>query len=118
MNLHAFTGNYQVVCAELLSMVILAFLVNLADRWLPDGTGVISWVLYRALTVACGYMLHLIVVHLFNNYLPDAIVNYAPVVMLVLLLIFLALLITAIVLIVLILRPRGRKKKRKHRKHR
>lgn len=89
MGIYAFRGDYAFVCSELLSMVILAFLVNLADRWLPKGKNIFSWTFFRALTVAIGYMMHLIVVYLFATYLPQGIVTYAPAVLLVLLLILL-----------------------------
>ena len=70
-------------------MVILAFLVNLADRWLPRGKNVFSWTFFRTLTVLIGYAMHLGVVYLFKNYLPEGIVTYAPAILLGLLLIML-----------------------------
>ena len=63
-------------------MVILAFLVNLADGWLPKGKNIFSWLFFRCLTVVIGYLLHLIVVGLFATYLPEGIVTYAPVILL------------------------------------
>lgn len=89
MVIASFQGDYVFVCAELLSMVILAFLVNLADRWLPRGKNVFSWTFFRTLTVLIGYAMHLGVVYLFKNYLPEGIVTYAPTILLGLLLIML-----------------------------
>lgn len=89
MSIYALQGDYAFVCSELLSMVILAFLVNLADRWLPRGKNIFSWTFFRALTVLMGYMLHLLVVGLFQTYMPDGIVTYAPTVLLAILLILL-----------------------------
>ena len=83
MILFTFKGaHYTVICSEVLSMIILAFLVNLADGWLPKGKNIISWLFFRCLTVIIGYLLHLIVVGLFASYLPEGIVTYAPTILL------------------------------------
>ncbi len=90
MSLFSFAGaHYTSICAEVLSMIILAFLVNLAEGWLPKGKNVISWVFFRCLTVVIAYLLHLIVVGLFATYFPEGIVTYAPVILLGLLVILL-----------------------------
>ena len=74
-----FTGaHYTTVCSELLSMIILSFLVNLADGWLPKGKNIISWLFFRCLTVVIAFLLHLIVVGLFATYLPEGLVTYTP----------------------------------------
>lgn len=90
MILFSFKGaHYTIVCSEILSMIILAFLVNLADGWLPRGKNILSWIFFRCLTVVIAYILHLIVVGLFATYLPDGIVTYAPVILLALLILLL-----------------------------
>lgn len=81
--LFSFAGaGFELLCSEILSMVILAFLANLADRWLPRGKTKLSWLFFRFLTVIMGLLMHLIVTGLFHNYAPDAIQNYAPVILL------------------------------------
>lgn len=81
--LFSFAGaSFEFLCAEILSMVILAFLANLADRWLPTGKNMLSWLFYRILTVILGLLMHLIVTGLFNNYAPDVVQNYAPMILL------------------------------------
>ena len=82
-------AHYTDICSEVLSMIILAFLVNLADGWLPRGKRIFSWVFFRCLTVVIAYILHLIVVGLFATYLPEGIVTYAPVILLALLILLL-----------------------------
>ena len=82
-------AHYSVICSEVLSMIILAFLVNLADGWLPKGKNIFSWLFFRCLTVVIGYLLHLVVVGLFSKYLPEGIVIYAPAVLLGLLVLML-----------------------------
>lgn len=90
MVLFSFAGaHYTLICSEVLSMIILSFLVNLADGWLPRGKNIFSWVFFRCLTVVIAYLLHLVVVGLFATYLPEGIVTYAPVILLALLVILL-----------------------------
>ena len=84
-----FSAHYTTLCSEVLSMIILSFLVNLADGWLPRGKNILSWVFFRCLTVVIGYLMHLIVVGLFATYLPEGIVIYAPVILLALLVLLL-----------------------------
>lgn len=80
--LFSFSAHYTTVCTEILSMIILAFLVNIADRWLPAGKNLFSWIFFRALTVVIGYLMHLLVVWLFGAFLPEGLVVYAPTVLL------------------------------------
>ena len=96
LSFSVFQGDYTVIATELLSMVILSFLVNLADQWMPKGKGkkgvgknVFSWLFFRCLAVVIGYIMHLVVVYLFVAYLPEGIVTYAPVILLGLLVILL-----------------------------
>lgn len=81
-----FSGtDYTVICSQVLSMIILSFLVNIINGWLPTGKHMISWIFLRILTVLLAFTLHLVVVVLFNIYLPQGIVTYAPSVLLLLL---------------------------------
>lgn len=90
LQLFSFTNaDYTIISAELMSMVILAFLVNLADGWLPKGKKLLSWLFFRCLTVVIAFFLHLIVVGLFSTYLPEGIVTYAPTILLALLVLML-----------------------------
>lgn len=82
-------AHYTEICSQLLSMVILAFLVNLADGWLPRGKNIFTWIFFRCLTVVIGYIMHLVVVGLFATYLPEGIVMYAPTILLGLLILLL-----------------------------
>lgn len=90
LSLFRFDGaDYTVICSNLLSMVILAFTVNLADSWLPKGKNLFTWFFFRVLTVTLAYGMHLVVVWLFTTYLPEGLVTYAPTVLLALLVIML-----------------------------
>lgn len=80
--LFSFVGaHYAAICTEVLSMLILAFLVNLADRWLPRGKNVFTWLLFRIITVVLAYVAHFIVVGILAQYVPEGIATYAPVVL-------------------------------------
>lgn len=77
--------EFPALCAELLSLVILAFLINLVDTLLPKGEGIISWLLLRLITVLGCFGLHLVVTWAFHTYLPGVLVTYAPMILLMLL---------------------------------
>lgn len=88
-----FSGDYLILlpvtdaqlpalCSQILSLIILAFLVNSLDSLMPKGQNVVSWYLLRFMTVALCMMLHVIVRWAFETYLPDVLVRYAPMVLL------------------------------------
>lgn len=82
--------TFPSLCTELLSLLILSFLINLVDTLIPEGEGILSWLLLRLITVLGSFALHLLVSWAFRTYLPDALVTYAPAVLLGILLILLA----------------------------
>ena len=73
---------FTALCTELLSLIILTFLINLVDTLMPAGEGVFSWLLLRLMTILGCFGLHLVVSWAFRTYLPDVLVNYAPVILL------------------------------------
>ena len=89
LNFHVLTGEFSYICAELLNMIILAFLVNLADRWLPKGKKLLSWIFFRIVTVALGYLMYVAVNYAFDALLLNSIAVYAPMVMLAILILLL-----------------------------
>lgn len=90
MELFQFAGiSYPIICSELVSMMILAFIMNLIDRVMPMGKHLFSWILLRSITVILAQAAHLIVHWLFTTYLPDAILLYAPMILLALLVLLL-----------------------------
>ena len=86
---HFADASFPAVAAQLLGMIILAFLVNLVDSWLPRGKNLFSWIWWRLLTVALGFMLHYGANLLIHKYLPDGIIQYAPMILLIILVIML-----------------------------
>ena len=77
------------IASELLSTIILAFLVNLADNWLPKGKNIFKWFFWRCLTVLLGLALHFLASWLINRFLPQGLIAYAPAVLLVILIVML-----------------------------
>ena len=77
--------HYTVICSEILSMVILSFLANLSDSWLPSGKRLFSWFFFRCISVLLAMILHLIASALLAAFLPEGLLTWAPVVLLCLL---------------------------------
>jgi len=69
---------FPTLCTEILSLIILAFLVNLIDTIIPKGSSLIGWYLLRFLSVLLSMGLHYGVTWAFHTYLPDFLVTYAP----------------------------------------
>ncbi len=82
-------ADYILICGEVLNMVIMAFLVNLANSWLPQGKKLLTWLLFRVLSVAIGMILFAIANHLITSFLPEGLLTWAPVILLGLLVIML-----------------------------
>lgn len=76
---------FTTICSEILSLVILAFLVNLLDTFMPQGEGALGWYFLRFATVVLGLLLQLMANYAFQTYLPGVLVTYAPAILLVLL---------------------------------
>lgn len=74
-----------IVCSELLSLVMLAFLVNLLDTLIPHGNTALGWFLLRLLTVVFASVLHILADWAFKTYLPNVLVTYAPTILLIIL---------------------------------
>ena len=98
----AFSGEYLVlfplrsaelnsVCFELVSMLILAFLVNLLDSLLPQGKSVLGWYFLRFVTVILAMLAHLLVRWGIASYMPGVLLEYAPMILLGVLGVMLAL---------------------------
>ena len=74
--------HYTQLCSILLSMVILSFVMNITDRWLPKGKHFLIWVFWRCITIVASMLLHLFVIGLMHKYLPEGILTYAPAILL------------------------------------
>lgn len=91
LTLFVFKGtHYTLICGQLVSMIILAFLTNLANDWLPKGKKLLSWFFFRCLSVLLAMVLHLIVTAVLNRFLPQGLLLYAPAILLCLLVLMMA----------------------------
>ena len=90
--------QFTALCTELVSLLILTFLINLVDSVLPAGEGILGWLLLRLISVLFCFALHLTVDWAFRTYLPHVLVNYAPTILLFSLL---AMLLSGIVSLIL-----------------
>lgn len=91
LKLFVFEGtHYTAICGQLVSMLILAFLTNLANDWLPKGKHLLSWFFFRCLSVLLAMVLHLIVTAILSSLLPEGFLAYAPVIILALLVLMMA----------------------------
>lgn len=83
LHIFSFKGaDFSIVCRELLSMIILAFLVNLLDCWIPKGKKFGRWFGFRLMTVLLAMVFHYLVKWAFNAFLPGVLVTYAPTILL------------------------------------
>ena len=74
-----------VLSRELLSLIILAFLVNLSDVLLPKGKTIFGWCFWRLVTIVFSMGLHLLMHWAIDMFLPNVLVTYAPIILLLLL---------------------------------
>lgn len=81
--------EYVSLCGELLNMIILAFVVNIVNRWMPHGKHLFTWLFFRALSVALGMVAFALVNMLLIPLLPEGFITWAPVILLGLLVIML-----------------------------
>ncbi len=86
---HFQSAHYTAICTEVLSMIILSFLSNTVDRWMPKPKNFFGWLFFRILTVVIALVLHLVASALILQYVPEGLVTYAPVVLLAILILML-----------------------------
>lgn len=77
--------KFPALCTEILSLIILSFVVNLLDSILPNGEHFVSWYLMRFITVVFSMLLHFFVRQALHTYLPNFLMAYAPTVLLMIL---------------------------------
>lgn len=82
IRLFSFTGAaLPVLCAELLSAVILAFLVNLIDHKISRGNNLPGWIFNRLLSLLAVLALNFVCWWLLNLITPNLMAGYAPMIL-------------------------------------
>lgn len=78
-------AQFPALCSQVLSLIVLAFLVNLVDAFMPQGRNILTWLSLRLLTMGMCMVLHLAANWALRTYLPSVLVTYAPMVLLMIL---------------------------------
>ncbi len=73
-----FSVQMSDLSSHLISMVILSFLANLADSWLPDGKSLFGWFFFRCISVLLAMLLHLIAISALKIILPAIVLLWTP----------------------------------------
>lgn len=81
--------HFPALCSQLLSLLILCFLINLVDTLMPEGESGLTWLLLRLVSLVFCFGLHLLSSWALRTYLPQILVTYAPMVLLGVLLVML-----------------------------
>lgn len=80
-----------ILSRELLSLITLAFLVNLFGVMLPNKKKVFSWFIFHFLSLAVSFGAHYGIYWALDRFLPNVITTYAPIILLILLVVMLLL---------------------------
>ena len=85
------SADLQILCSHLLRLLIIAFLVNLIGGLVPHGKNLFSWTFLRLITVVCSVVALYATDLLMALYLPQDIMQHAPVILLIILAALIAL---------------------------
>ncbi len=76
------SAEFVDICHHVLKLLIIAFLVNLLNEFVPEGKHVITWFLLRLITVAVSVAVIYFAELLLNTYIPQGLAEIAPTVLL------------------------------------
>ena len=76
------SSDLSLLSAQLLSLVILCFIIHLLSFLLPSGRSFLGWLFFRTIAVGLAIFLNLTANWALNTFLPDVIANSAPTVLL------------------------------------
>lgn len=100
LSLHS--TEFPELCHQIIRMMLLAFLTNLLDTFIPRGKKFFSWFLFRCLSVTLAFLGHWLLNWAFTAFLPDFLLTYAPVLLLLLIALLLAVSVFKLVIGVLL----------------
>lgn len=78
-------STLPLLCSQLLSLIILCFIVHILNLLMPKGNSFLPWLLLRAACIVAAVALDLGANWLLNTFLPAAISQSAPVALLIVL---------------------------------
>ena len=76
------SADFTLLCDQLLHLLIIAFLVNLVNGWIPAGKHWVVWIFLRFLTVVASVALIYGAELLLATFVPQGLADYAPTVLL------------------------------------
>lgn len=92
VSIFCFSGAaFTEISTQILNLLILAFLTNLLDYFIPEGKNIFSWYLCRFITVALSMFLQLLISGLLATFLPNVLTTHAPAILVGILLLMLLL---------------------------
>lgn len=74
-------STLSLLCSQLLSLIILCFIIHLLNFVLPNGQSFLGWLLFRIIAVVLAIFLNLAANWALNTFLPDVIATSAPVIL-------------------------------------
>lgn len=75
------SASFDEICAELLNMIILSYLMNLLEIWLPKGKKIFSWFCFRFLSLLIAICLHYCINLFLNSVLQENALTLAPIIL-------------------------------------
>ena len=72
-------ADFPTLCSQVIRLVIMAFLMNLLDIWIPQGKNILGWILFRILTVFLAMLFLTPIMWFMDKYLPKSIQTIVPV---------------------------------------
>jgi hypothetical protein len=76
------SSDFSLVCGQVLKVVIIAFVVNILEAFMPKGKRLLSWYFFRLLTVMLAVGANYVVDLLISAFLPEAVFAMAETVLL------------------------------------
>lgn len=76
------SAEFTDICYHVLKLLIIAFLVNLVNEFIPTGKKVFTWFLFRIITVVLSVVLIYFAEMALNTYLPHGFADIAPTILL------------------------------------
>lgn len=75
-------ASFSEICAEIVNLMVLSYLMNLLETWLPKGNKVWSWYFFRFLSLSIAICLHHCINIFLSNVFQENILTVAPLILL------------------------------------
>ena len=75
-------AEFTNICSHILKLLIIAFLVNMINEFIPKGEHLITWLLLRMITIVISIAVIYVLELALNTFLPEGLQDIAPTVLL------------------------------------